>query len=91
LPLGEGTSPPEVSITRGDATSLHIAAASIVAKVYRDALMVRLDRVAPGYGLAKHKGYGTTQHRQALISRGPSPIHRRSFLRKGEWTKSQFC
>jgi ribonuclease HII len=70
---------PQKSITRGDASSLSIAAASIVAKVTRDRLMVELDVQYPGYGFARHKGYGTRQHREALIRLGPSPIHRLSF------------
>jgi len=66
-------------ITNGDALSLSIAAASIVAKVTRDRLMVGLDAQYPGYGFARHKGYGTRQHRQSLIQLGPSPIHRLSY------------
>ena len=67
------------SITRGDALSLSIAAASIVAKVTRDRLMVELGARYPGYGFARHKGYGTPQHRESLARLGPSPIHRLSF------------
>jgi ribonuclease HII len=63
----------------GDALSLSIAAASVVAKVYRDALMRELDRIHPVYGLASHKGYGTAQHRRALAEHGPCELHRRSF------------
>ena len=63
----------------GDALSLSIAAASVVAKVHRDALMRELDRQHPQYGLAAHKGYGTPEHRRALAEHGPSPLHRRSF------------
>ncbi len=63
----------------GDALSLSIAAASVVAKVHRDALMRKLDSVHPVYGLASHKGYGTPEHRRALQTHGPSPLHRRSF------------
>jgi ribonuclease HII len=63
----------------GDSLSLSIAAASVVAKVHRDALMRALDEVHPGYGLASHKGYGTPAHRRALIEQGPSALHRRSF------------
>lgn len=63
----------------GDALSLSIAAASVVAKVYRDGLMRELDRVHPVYGLASHKGYGTAQHRRALAEHGPCELHRRSF------------
>lgn len=67
------------SITSGDALSLSIAAASIVAKVTRDRLMVELDARYPGYGFARHKGYGTPQHRESLGRLGPSPIHRLSY------------
>ncbi len=67
------------AIVGGDGVSLLIAAASIIAKVTRDRLMVELDRVYPGYGFAKHKGYGSRTHMQALFELGPSPIHRRSF------------
>jgi ribonuclease HII len=63
----------------GDALSLSIAAASVVAKVHRDALMRELDGVHPGYGLAEHKGYGTPAHRRALCEMGPSALHRRTF------------
>ncbi|MBL7076684.1 MAG: ribonuclease HII [Kiritimatiellae bacterium] len=67
------------AIVRGDGVSLLIAAASVVAKVTRDRQMVELDRLYPEYGLAKHKGYGSRAHMQALFEHGPSPIHRRSF------------
>jgi ribonuclease HII len=70
---------PSTPIVRGDSLSFSIAAASIVAKVYRDALMVDLDRIYPEYGFARHKGYGTSDHIQALFEYGPSPVHRRSF------------
>lgn len=70
---------PCTPIIDGDALSLTIAAASIVAKVTRDRLMVELEERFPGYGLAGHKGYGTAFHIQALFERGPSAIHRRSF------------
>ncbi len=63
----------------GDALSLSIAAASVVAKVHRDALMRQLDEVHPQYGLASHKGYATPEHRAALKQHGPCPLHRRSF------------
>jgi len=71
------------SFTRGDSRSLHIAAASIIAKVARDRLMVALDRRLPGYGFGQHKGYGTPGHRAAILRLGPSPIHRRSFKVRG--------
>jgi ribonuclease HII len=70
---------PQKGIAKGDALSLSIAAASIVAKVTRDRLMVELEDEYPGYGLARHKGYGTPQHRTALARLGPSPIHRLSY------------
>jgi ribonuclease HII len=63
----------------GDALSLSIAAASVVAKVHRDRLMRELDAQHPGYGLASHKGYGTPAHRRSLAELGPCPLHRRSF------------
>ena len=63
----------------GDALSLSIAAASIFAKVTRDQLMIRVDKLFPGYGFAKHKGYPTAEHFTALARLGPSVIHRRSF------------
>src|SRR5262249_49680392 len=66
-------------IVEGDAKSAHIAAASIIAKVTRDALMETWDRRFPGYGFKKHKGYGTSEHLAALRRHGPSPIHRRSY------------
>ncbi len=63
----------------GDALSLSIAAASVVAKVHRDRLMRELDAQHPGYGLAAHKGYATPEHRRSLAALGPCPLHRRSF------------
>ena len=73
---------PQRALVHGDALSYSIACASIAAKVCRDRLMEELDRQYPGYGLAKHKGYGTAEHREAIQRLGPSPIHRRLFLRK---------
>jgi ribonuclease HII len=67
------------AIVKGDARCLSIAAASIVAKVTRDRLMVALSREHPGYGFERHKGYGTPEHQAALHRLGVSPIHRRSF------------
>ena len=66
-------------IVDGDAKSLSIAAASVIAKVTRDRMMKDLDRQYPGYGFAVHKGYGTKAHTQALLEHGPSPVHRRTF------------
>jgi ribonuclease HII len=63
----------------GDALSLSIAAASVIAKVHRDALMRELDTLHPQYGLASHKGYATPEHRRALTEHGPCPLHRKSF------------
>ena len=71
---------PQVPIIKGDAKSISIAAASIVAKVTRDRLMEAYDEVRPGYGFGKHKGYGTREHIAALKELGPTPIHRRSFI-----------
>ncbi len=70
---------PYMSIAGGDDLCFSIAAASIVAKVTRDRMMVALDRVFPRYGFAQHKGYGTPQHREALVHLGPCPIHRLSY------------
>ena len=64
---------------QGDCRSYSIAAASVLAKVTRDRIMVEMDRLYPGYGFAEHKGYGTPQHYAAIQERGPCPIHRRSF------------
>ena len=70
---------PQTSLIKGDCRSLSIAAASILAKTARDALMQQLDAEFPGYGLAIHKGYGTAAHRAAIAQRGKSAIHRQSF------------
>jgi len=70
---------PGRAIIEGDATSLSIAAASIIAKVTRDRLMARLDAFHPGYGFADHVGYATAFHRETLRRLGPCPHHRRSF------------
>lgn len=67
------------SIVRGDSRVFSIAAASILAKVLRDARMPRYDRLFPGYGFAKHKGYGTEDHRRCMARLGLSPIHRKSY------------
>ena len=69
----------QTRLIHGDALSLSIAAASIVAKVHRDRLICRLDTTHPGYGLAAHKGYATAQHLRALIALGPTPLHRLTF------------
>jgi ribonuclease HII len=70
---------PQTPLVKGDARSLSIAAASILAKTRRDALLCELEAQYPGYGLAQHKGYATQAHRLALERLGPSPIHRLSF------------
>ena len=70
---------PQTKLFYGDALSLSIAAASVIAKVYRDGRMRELDLLHPVYGLASHKGYGTPEHRRALAQHGPCALHRRSF------------
>lgn len=70
---------PVTTIIRGDATEASISAASILAKVERDAEMCRMDRIYPGYDFSRHKGYPTSGHLEALADSGVSPIHRRSF------------
>ena len=84
LALVDGNRAPRVkcsveTIVGGDRRSLSIGAASIVAKVVRDRLMIKLDSEYPGYGLMKHKGYGTREHLSALREFGPSALHRKSF------------
>ena len=76
---------PQQSIIKGDATSLSIAAASVVAKVYRDQVLTSYERCYPGYGFAQHKGYGTAQHQAALATWGPTPQHRYSFRPLSQW------
>lgn len=70
---------PQQAVIHGDATSFSIAAASVLAKVYRDRLLVELDLEFPGYGLAQHKGYASAAHLKALEQLGPTPLHRKSF------------
>ena len=70
---------PQTALVKGDRRSLSIAAASVLAKTTRDALLEQLDDEHPGYGFARHKGYGTAAHRAALRRLGPSPVHRRTF------------
>ena len=72
----------QVPIIKGDAKSVSIAAASIIAKVTRDRLMVEYDSVLPGYDFASNKGYGTKKHIEGLKELGPSPIHRMTFIKK---------
>lgn len=71
---------PQEGIIKGDALSVSIAAASILAKETRDELMIRLDEQYPAYGFAKHKGYGTPQHIKALKTLGPLSVHRKTFI-----------
>ncbi len=73
---------PAEYIIGGDAISASVAAASVLAKVTRDRLMVEMEEIYPGYDFKKHKGYGTKAHREALLELGPCPIHRMSFLGK---------
>ena len=75
-----GVEHPQVPIIKGDAKSVSIAAASIVAKVTRDRMMVQYEELYPGYEFASNKGYGSARHIAALKSLGPCPIHRRSFI-----------
>lgn len=74
-----GIPQPQNCFVKGDGLNFSIAAASVVAKVYRDRLMVEYDRRYPEYGFAHHKGYGTSEHQQAIAEYGPCPIHRKSF------------
>ncbi len=76
-----GVDIPQVPIIKGDAKSISIAAASIVAKVTRDRMMVEFDKIYPGYDFAGNKGYGAPVHLEALKKIGPSPIHRQSFIK----------
>lgn len=78
--LNPDTDIPLTSLVKGDQKSLSISAASILAKTARDALMCELEKQYPGYGLAKHKGYGTAIHRAAIERLGHSPIHRKTFM-----------
>jgi ribonuclease HII len=70
---------PQQSVIQGDGTSYSIAAASVLAKVYRDGLLVEFDRQYPGYGLASHKGYCSRGHMEALARLGPTPLHRKNW------------
>lgn len=71
---------PQRAVVGGDRKVLSIAAASVLAKVTRDRMALEWEAAYPGYGFARHKGYGTPEHRAALLRLGPSPLHRRSFL-----------
>ncbi|MFH2137180.1 MAG: ribonuclease HII [Candidatus Omnitrophota bacterium] len=82
--LIDGNQKPDISlpcttIIAGDAKSISIACASIIAKVTRDKMMIEYDKLYPEYGFAGHKGYGTEFHRQAILKYGPCPIHRKTF------------
>jgi ribonuclease HII len=74
-----GLSDPQITVVKGDSLSAAIAAASIIAKVYRDELMIRLSALFPQYGWAQNKGYGSLDHRQAIATCGLTPWHRKSF------------
>lgn len=84
-----GTGIPFTAIVDGDACCHAIAAASIIAKVTRDRLMLGFDLLYPGYGFARHKGYGTAAHREAIVRLGPCPIHRRTFLHMPSWMQGE--
>ncbi len=79
--ISRGFTLPVRTVVHGDAISPSIAAASILAKVTRDRICYELDTMYPEYGIAKHKGYGTKAHREALIKYGPAPIYRTKFIR----------
>lgn len=80
-PYGIEHSIPQQPIKKGDELSRSIAAASIIAKVTRDRIMCEMERVYPKFGFSVHKGYGTVKHFEELASNGPTPIHRRTFLK----------
>ena len=87
FPLEDG-GPPHIGLPKADANSAAVAAASIVAKVARDAYMVALDAEFPGYHFASNKGYGSDEHWAAIRALGPSPVHRRSFRGVGSYQPS---
>ena len=80
---------PALTIVKGDGHSVSIAAASVIAKVTRDRMMVEFDKKWPEYGFKRHKGYGTEEHFEAIEKFGPCPIHRKSFTRIKDW--DQMC
>ena len=80
--VNKGFTLPSRAVIGGDAKSPNIAAASILAKVTRDRICYELDEKYPMYGFAKHKGYATKEHREAILKYGPCPVHRKLFLRK---------
>ena len=73
---------PHQTVVKGDSKSINIAAASILAKVSRDRYITKLAEIYPQYGFESHKGYGTAQHNEAILKYGPTPIHRKTFLKK---------
>jgi ribonuclease HII len=77
------------AIKDGDNIYKAIGAASIIAKVYRDNYMIGIEHIYPEYGFVKHKGYGTVQHREAIMTHGPCPIHRKTFKGVYEYVKSE--
>lgn len=79
---------PQVPIIKGDAKSISIAAASVIAKVTRDRLMIQYDDIIPGYGFARNKGYGSRDHIEALAKLGATPIHRKTFIKNFEIGKT---
>ncbi|HOE67083.1 MAG TPA: ribonuclease HII [Candidatus Hydrogenedentes bacterium] len=79
---------PHKRLVKGDCLSQSIAAASIIAKVIRDRIMIELDRAYPRYGFAQHKGYGTQAHLDAIKTHGPCPAHRKSFAPVAEWAET---
>lgn len=78
----QGMTVPHETVVKGDAKSISIAAASVLAKVSRDHYMLEMNQEYPQYGFAAHKGYGTKVHNEAILTYGPCPIHRRTFLKK---------
>ena len=82
---------PQLSVVKGDATHLCIAAASIVAKVARDSFMTEMDEMYPGYAFASNKGYGTAAHYEGLMKLGMTPIHRRTFIKENQVAKKFYA
>lgn len=87
IPLKKWARARQTNITKGDNISINIAAASILAKVHRDRLMVKYAETYPYYGFEQHKGYGTKAHREAIFTHGPCEIHRKSFEPVKSWLK----
>jgi len=80
----EGMSMPTLGVWKGDQVAITISAASIIAKVYRDRIMAKMDLEYPGYGFASHKGYSAATHMEAIRRLGVTPIHRKSFANVAE-------